>query len=81
MLITHPVLKSMETEKKAYSESRTGTQARSSRQVSHVLNFDAFVNPQELEATADRWMFDGTIVGDIFHLRVRDAAVSVKEGR
>ncbi len=44
LFVTHSVLEGVETKKKAYRKSRTRTQTRSSRQVSHMVNFETLVD-------------------------------------
>src|SRR5271166_1329890 len=44
LFIAHSVLKRIETEEKPYGKSRTRTQTCAGRQVSHMVDFQAFVD-------------------------------------
>src|SRR5437667_7058570 len=67
MLITHLVLERIQTKEKPHGERRTCAQAGSSRQVSHVMDFNSTIHSEKLKAPSHRWMLDCTVGIHVFN--------------
>ena len=80
MFVTHLIFERVKRQKKTHREGRAGAEAGACGQVRNVMDFHSGVDAHELEAGADGRMLDLIIAGDIFHFRIRDAAVILEKG-
>jgi hypothetical protein len=74
------ILDRVKSEQKPNRKGRTCTQAGARRQISNVMDLDAIVHIEVLQASPHRWVLDHIVVAYVFNFGIRDPAVILEKG-